>query len=109
MKARMHTPQDLTHVTYPLNERVGVCSKNGAQWILPTSHPMSLDNYFGANVFRKHPMYDKRWELANGTAAGVKAVCPVDADPYLPWIHDVFPSNDGSKIEFVINKIMFFT
>jgi hypothetical protein len=22
-------------------------------------------------------------------------------DPYLPWIHDVFPSQDGSRIEFV--------
>lgn len=27
--------------------------------------------------------------------------CPVDADPFLPWIHDIFPSIDGSKIEFV--------
>jgi hypothetical protein len=27
--------------------------------------------------------------------------CPVDADPFLPWIHDMFPSLDGSKIEFV--------
>jgi hypothetical protein len=27
--------------------------------------------------------------------------CPVDADPYLPWIHDVFPSNDGTKVHFV--------
>eukprot|EP00986_Skeletonema_menzelii_P005799 scaffold2145_cov136-Skeletonema_menzelii.AAC.4 len=104
MKARVHTPQDLTHVTYPLNERNGACSKNGAQWMLPTSHPMSLDNYFGGNVFRKHPMYDKRWELANGTAAGVRGVCPVDADPYLPWIHDVFPSNDGTNIVFVISN-----
>jgi len=27
--------------------------------------------------------------------------CPVEADPFLPWIHDMFPSIDGSKIEFV--------
>ena len=27
--------------------------------------------------------------------------CPVDADPFLPWIHDVFPSNDGKMIHFV--------
>jgi hypothetical protein len=27
--------------------------------------------------------------------------CPVDADPYLPWLHDVFPSVDGSKIIFI--------
>jgi hypothetical protein len=27
--------------------------------------------------------------------------CPVDADPYLPWLHDVFPSADGSNIVFI--------
>jgi hypothetical protein len=27
--------------------------------------------------------------------------CPVELDPFLPWIHDVFPSQDGSRIEFV--------
>ena len=27
--------------------------------------------------------------------------CPVDADPFLPWIHDVFPSNDGKQIHFI--------
>lgn len=26
---------------------------------------------------------------------------PVNADPFLPWIHDVFPSNDGSVIHFI--------
>jgi hypothetical protein len=27
--------------------------------------------------------------------------CPVDADPFLPWIHDVFPSTSGDTIHFV--------
>jgi Glycosyltransferase family 92 len=27
--------------------------------------------------------------------------CPVELDPFLPWIHDVFPSQDGSRIEFI--------
>jgi hypothetical protein len=27
--------------------------------------------------------------------------CPVDADPYLPWLHDFFPSLDGSNIVFI--------
>lgn len=115
MKARMHSPQDLTHVTYPYHysqpqtnakqNKRGACFEHGAQWVLPTSHQMSLDHYFGANVFRKHPMFDQRWELANGTnTVDIRGVCPVDADPYLPWIHDVFPSNDGSNIEFVIHN-----
>jgi hypothetical protein len=27
--------------------------------------------------------------------------CPSDGDPYLPWIHDVFPSADGRHVHFV--------
>ncbi|KAL7546329.1 hypothetical protein ACHAWF_009669 [Thalassiosira exigua] len=26
---------------------------------------------------------------------------PVDLDPYLPWIHDVFPTSDGREVVFV--------
>jgi len=26
---------------------------------------------------------------------------PSDVDPYLPWIHDVFPTHDGSAVQFV--------
>jgi len=33
--------------------------------------------------------------------------CPSDGDPFLPWIHDVIPVSDGSKISFVAqNKRM---
>ena len=85
-KTKMH--QSKTHL--------GACSNKGAQWILPTSHPKSLDNYFEGNVFKKHNNFDKRWELAS--------FCPIDADPYLPWIHDAFPSNDGSYVQFIISK-----
>ena len=27
--------------------------------------------------------------------------CPVDADPFLPWIHDVFPSRNGDVLHFI--------
>jgi hypothetical protein len=27
--------------------------------------------------------------------------CPVELDPFLPWIHDVFPSQDGKQIVFI--------
>ena len=30
-----------------------------------------------------------------------KPFCPVEADPFLPWIHDVFPSLSGDRIEFI--------
>ena len=33
--------------------------------------------------------------------------CPSDADPFLPWIHDIIPSHDGKTIGFVAqNKRM---
>ena len=103
MKLRTDTPQNLTYISYPYQQQSkesaippGACSKMGAQWLFPTFHSKSLDNTFESNVFKKHPNFDKRWDLA--------PYCPVDADPYLPWIHDAFPSNDGSYIEFIISN-----
>mmetsp|Transcript_10732 Transcript_10732/g.23779 ORF Transcript_10732/g.23779 Transcript_10732/m.23779 type:complete len:983 (+) Transcript_10732:105-3053(+) len=128
MKLRTHTPQNLTYISYPYQHiqtnnndgttdnqpkepTPGACSQKGAQWILPTSHPKSLDHYFESNVFKKHNNFDKRWELALGIQTDSdnplikgKGHCPVDADPYLPWIHDVFPSNDGSHVDFIISN-----
>ena len=121
MKMRVHAPQNLTYVSYPphrknivnggaiMDNQPGACS-NGAQWILPTSHPKSLDHHFEGNVFRRRPNFDRRWELATGIigniddADGWGGHCPVDADPYLPWIHDAFPSGDGGHVEFVISN-----
>jgi hypothetical protein len=31
--------------------------------------------------------------------------CPVELDPFLPWIHDVFPSADGKRIEFIAQNM----
>jgi len=44
------------------------------------------------NVKRTDPIKDPIKELP---------YCPVDADPFLPWIHDVFPSKDGKKVQIV--------
>eukprot|EP00804_Cyclotella_cryptica_P007356 CCRYP_002581-RB/>CCRYP_002581-RB protein AED:0.02 eAED:0.02 QI:292/1/1/1/1/0.75/4/1197/795 len=121
LQLRTHTPANLTYVSYPYPNKaddagiIGACSQNGAQWILPTFHPASMDHYFEGNVFRKKPMFDKRWELASGIINGTgeqyfdsesppRGYCPVDADPYLPWIHDVFPSRDGKYVEFIISN-----
>lgn len=110
LQLRTHAPNNLTHVLYPFKKNdkesttMGACSQSGAQWILPTFHPSSMDYYFEGNVFRKKPMFDKRWELASGIDSTSSGYCPVDADPFLPWIQDVFPSRDGSHIEFVISN-----
>lgn len=31
--------------------------------------------------------------------------CPVELDPFLPWIHDVFPTTDGKRIEFIAQNM----
>mmetsp|Transcript_62163 Transcript_62163/g.183786 ORF Transcript_62163/g.183786 Transcript_62163/m.183786 type:complete len:905 (-) Transcript_62163:578-3292(-) len=31
----------------------------------------------------------------------VNEPCPTDDDPFLPWIHDVFPTADGKYVQFV--------
>jgi hypothetical protein len=126
MKLRVHAPRDLTYVSYPppplcrtdhenrdsADDGPGACSRNGAQWTFPTSHPKSSDDHFRGNVFRRRPNFDRRWELAldagddnahNDTRHG-GGHCPVDADPYLPWIHDAFSSDDGRHVEFVISN-----
>lgn len=119
LQLRTQSPENLTYASYPYklgsndSKINGACSQNGAQWTLPTFHPPGMDKHFEGNVFRKKPMFDKRWDLAFGLQKGSSAesnntakggFCPVDADPYLPWIHDVFPSKDGAYVEFIISN-----
>jgi hypothetical protein len=44
------------------------------------------------------PVNDDATELS--TKSGRRGN-PVDADPFLPWIHDVFPTEDGKFVQFV--------
>ena len=106
-------PQDLVRTTYPYDrgsassnvDKQGACSRLGAQWTLPTSHPPSFDHYFDRNVLRKENMYDHRLALAGiSIEKNNSGFCPVDADPFLPWLHDVFPAGDGSYVELIISN-----
>lgn len=63
---------------------------------LPVHHPTESDHLFGPNVGELSSLYPLRKEYA--------PLCPVDADPFLPWIHDVFPSKDGEFIEFIAHN-----
>jgi len=87
---RTHGPDDLRIYTYP---QVKGC-KN-LQATLPTVHPIEMDDVYGSNVFNRQPLFAKRFDYA-------KDACPVDADPFLPWIHDVFPSNE--YVEFIAHN-----
>ena len=64
---------------------------------MPTGHPSSEDGTYGTNTFNQQPLYPLRHDYA-------REHCPVDADPFLPWVHDMFPSHDGRYIEFVAHN-----
>lgn len=63
----------------------------------PVDHPREVDAKFGPTVGTLWSLYSSRDEYASKW-------CPVDADPFLPWIHDVFANQNGQFIEFVAHN-----
>ena len=81
--------------TFTYFQNVHSCRDLPNGW--PVDHPQELDPKFG-NIFGDlGSLYRHRMEYA-------EIACPVDADPFLPWIHDVFPTTDGRYIEFVAHN-----
>ena len=88
---REGTPDDLRVFEY--GHKLKSCND------LPANLP--IDRGFGdhvtSNVNNKltyaSGQLDK-WEEA-------KEGCPVNADPFLPWLHDMFPDRDGKVIHFI--------
>jgi hypothetical protein len=83
---------ELQEYTYP---NVNGCGD--LQNSLPVHHPQELDERFSPIVGQLKPLYPVRQEYA-------QKVCPVDADPFLPWIHDVFLTVDGRYVDFVAHN-----
>jgi hypothetical protein len=81
----------LRKVTYP-----NIFSCRDLQNHLPVDHPIEMDEKFGSNVGTLLELYGFRDEYA--------FFCPVDADPFLPWLHDLFPSSTGEFIEFIAHN-----
>ncbi|CAJ1936075.1 unnamed protein product [Cylindrotheca closterium] len=88
---RQNTPEDLKKYEYP---RFRTCHDLPAK--LPVDRGLQFDklgNVVVHNVGNTPTPDDYPWQEA--------PYCPVDADPFLPWIHDIFPSLDGTRVEFV--------
>ena len=88
---RTNTPDDLLQFVYP---NLQTCHDVPTK--IPVDRGLQLDK-------DGKPMV---WNVGNTPTSEDFALhearyCPVDADPYLPWLHDVFPSVDGSKIIFI--------
>jgi Glycosyltransferase family 92 len=85
---KTNSQQKLRSVVYG---NVRSCQDLPDKW--PVHHPTSMDHEFGPNVGRLFNMFPIREKYAYQ--------CPVDTDPFLPWIHDVFVSHDVHFVEFV--------
>lgn len=92
LRLRTHGPEQLMKFTYS-----NVQSCDDLPNKLPVFHGTDQDGKYGPNVRNNRPLFPLRLDYA-------KTTCPVDADPFLPWIHDVFPSDDGKVIEFVAHN-----
>lgn len=92
----------LKKYVYP---QVQTCRDIPNQW--PVDHPIEWDESsssrlgFGSNMGRMQPLYPHRYDYA-------ERFCPVDADPFLPWIHDVFVNNNhrqaSTNVEFIAHN-----
>ena len=87
---RLTKPTDLKKFEYP---KVNSCYE------LPTKLPVDAGLLLNDDGSRVYPnVRNQRYDFDVLEEA---KFCPVDADPFLPWIHDVFPSIDGTKISFI--------
>ena len=80
--------------TFTYFQKVDSCKDLPNGW--PVDHPHSKDDVFGPNVDILGSLYKKRQEYAEH--------CPVDLDPFLPWIHDVIAASDGRHIEVIAHN-----
>jgi Glycosyltransferase family 92 len=89
---RTQAPSDLRKFEYP-----GVRTCNDMPGKFPVDRGLQIDPNTGAAVV---------WNVGDEAtppdfAEKEAPFCPVELDPFLPWIHDVFPSQDGTSIEFI--------
>ncbi len=83
-------PDKLKKFEYP---KVDSCHNLPAKW--PVDSGLLKDEE-GKQIYPT--VHNRRFEI---DVLEYAKYCPVDADPFLPWIHDVFPSNDGKMIHFI--------
>eukprot|EP00977_Amphora_coffeiformis_P000824 scaffold175_cov177-Amphora_coffeaeformis.AAC.26 len=88
---RTQTPNDLQKVTYP---RVQTCHD------MPQGFP--IDQGLELNEKGKPIVWNVGDEPTPPDFPQQELPhCPVEADPYLPWIHDLFASPDGSVVHIL--------
>ena len=89
---RTQTPNDLRKAVY---SKVESCKD--MQTLLPVDRGLQIDPNTGQSIVWNvgedpTPIDDVEKELK---------YCPVDGDPFLPWIHDVFWNHDQNQVHFI--------
>lgn len=87
-----NTPDQLQKFVYP---NVRTCRDMPQR--LPVDRGLEIDPRTGDTIVRNVGSAPQPSDYPLQEAP----FCPVELDPFLPWIHDVFPSPDGSLIEFI--------
>eukprot|EP00546_Thalassionema_frauenfeldii_P011998 CAMPEP_0178912968 /NCGR_PEP_ID=MMETSP0786-20121207/10573_1 /TAXON_ID=186022 /ORGANISM="Thalassionema frauenfeldii, Strain CCMP 1798" /LENGTH=793 /DNA_ID=CAMNT_0020585641 /DNA_START=205 /DNA_END=2589 /DNA_ORIENTATION=+ len=69
---------------------------------LPVFHRPEQDKWYGSNV-------QNQWTKGFVTNQSLlleyaQTTSPVMADPFLPWIHDFFPRDDGTHVDFIAHN-----
>ena len=100
---RTQTPQELEHVIY---DNIQSCHDVPAKW--PIDAGLQLDPKTGeaivTNVRGDQEQQQQQRDNNNTSSSWYRQslpYCPVDMDPFLPWIHDIFPSIDGHVIHVI--------
>ena len=100
---RTQTPQESEHVIY---DNIQSCHDVPAKW--PIDAGLQLDPKTGeaivTNVRGDQEHQQQQHDNNNTTSSWYRQslpYCPVDMDPFLPWIHDIFPSIDGHVIHVI--------
>ena len=87
---RTHKPDDLLKFEYP---KVQTCADLPAK--LPVDAGLLLNDRGEHKIINVNNRQTIQDPLADA------AYCPVNADPFLPWLHDVFPSPNGRAVHFI--------
>ena len=98
---RTQSPQQLERVMY---HGIHSCRDVPAKW--PVDAGLQLDPQTGEAIVtnvRGDQEQQQEQDASETTIWYRKTLpyCPVDMDPFLPWIHDIFPSTDGRVIHVI--------
>lgn len=90
MPLRYHTPDDLVKIVY--NHSAKTCYDMPHKFPIDRGYEVDpiTNQTIVRNVGDTPTSPDFPWEEA--------PYCPVEADPFLPWIHDIFPTNTSIHI-----------